>query len=366
MTISPANADHPSPRPQRAPVAFPRMAALPHVTDDRFVLEDGIWCRPDERRDERWSADAAVDPIHAAISATGTEAERIKSAPDLEFLLEQAVDGVVLDLGCGYGRVAKYLLPVRAFDGYVGIDGSLTMLELFRERYHSNELEQNTPLLLIHGSIDDIKLADASVDNVVISAVLLHNSKQVTRAVVREAHRVLRPGGRLVVLSDLPNSRTLATLPNRLYVAALELTGHGDRNGPVRPYSRAEVDALLRRLRGCPCPPEGTRVPPEASPRPPPIHQRLVPRARSRSRAAMGRAPDTSPDARPLVCQRPSQRDSLTVALEGVERRIAGAAANIPRNIAASTVSVCAPKRGLSLSQIAITTSSTRVARMHR
>jgi SAM-dependent methyltransferase len=221
------------------------MAVLPEITDDRLVLRDGIWCSPDEHPYERWSADAAVDPIHAALAATGVDAERAKSRPDIEFLVDQAVDGILVDLGCGYGRVAKYLLPLRPFDGYVGIDGSMTMLRLFRERYQSNELERNTPLLLLHGSIDDIKLADASVDTVVIAAVLLHNPKHVTRTVVREARRVLRPGGRLIVLSDLPNSRTLAALPNHLHVTALELSGHGDRNGPVRTYSRSEVHALF-------------------------------------------------------------------------------------------------------------------------
>jgi SAM-dependent methyltransferase len=221
------------------------MAVLPVVADDRLVLQEGIWCSPDEHPYERWSADAAVDPIHAALAATGVDAERTKSRPDIEFLLDRAVDGILLDLGCGYGRVAKYLLPARAFDGYVGIDGSMTMLRLFRERYDSNELERSTPLLLMHGSIDDIKLEDASVDTVVIAAVLLHNPKRVTRAVVREARRVLRQGGKLIVLSDLPNSRTLAALPNRLYVMALELSGHGDRNGPVRTYSRGEVEALF-------------------------------------------------------------------------------------------------------------------------
>src|ERR1700737_3307911 len=157
------------------------MAAVPDITDDRLVLQDGIWRRPDEHPRERWSADAAVDPIHAALATTGVDAERAKSPPGIEFLLDHAMDGVLLDLGCGYGRLAKYLLPLRAFDCYVGIDGSMTMLQLFRERYHSSELERNTPLLLMHGSIDDVKLADASVDTVVIAAVLLHNPKQVTR-----------------------------------------------------------------------------------------------------------------------------------------------------------------------------------------
>jgi SAM-dependent methyltransferase len=121
----------------------------------------------------------------------------------------------------------------------------MTMLRLFRERYQASRLERKTPLLLMHGSIDDIKLGDASVDTVVIAAVLLHNPKAVTRTVVREARRALRPGGRLIVLNDLPNSRTPAALPSRLYVMALALSGDGDRNGPVRTYSRSEVDALF-------------------------------------------------------------------------------------------------------------------------
>jgi ubiquinone/menaquinone biosynthesis C-methylase UbiE len=221
------------------------MAVLPDVTDPCLVLDDGIWYRPGEQQYERWSADAAADPIHAVISGTGIDAERAKSREDVGFFLERAVDGIVLDLGCGYGRVAKYVLPLRTFAGYIGIDGSMTMLRLFRERYQSSGLEGTTPLLLIHGAIDDVKLADASVDNVVLSAVLLHNSKHITRRVVREARRVLRPGGRLFVLSDLPNSRTLAALPSSLYVLALQLTGRGERNGPVRSYSRSEVVRLF-------------------------------------------------------------------------------------------------------------------------
>ncbi len=116
------------------------------------------------------------------------------------------------------------------------------MLQLFRDRYDASELEQRTPLLLVQSAIDDVKLPDASVDTVVIAAVLLHNPKPVTRAVLREAHRVLRPGGRILVLNDLPNSRTPATLPNRLYVLALEVSGR-------RRPERTGTDVLARRGR---------------------------------------------------------------------------------------------------------------------
>ncbi len=221
------------------------MAVPSGVTDDGLVLHDGIWSAPDARPQDRWSADAAVDPIHAALATSGVDAERTKSRRNVEFLLEHVLDGSLLDLGCGYGRVAKYLLPVRTFDRYVGLDGSLTMLRLFHDRYAASELEQRTPLVLLHGSIDDVKLADGSVDTVVVAAVLLHNPKRVTRAVVREAHRVLRPGGRLLVFNDLPNASTPAALANRVYVFGLDLLGHGDRNGPVRTWSRHEVEELF-------------------------------------------------------------------------------------------------------------------------
>ena len=58
------------------------------------------------------------------------------------------------------------------------------MLQLFRDRYDASTLEQRTPLLLVQSAIDDVKLPDASVDTVVIAAVLLHNPKPMTRAVL--------------------------------------------------------------------------------------------------------------------------------------------------------------------------------------
>jgi SAM-dependent methyltransferase len=218
---------------------------LPAIADHDMVEVDGIWQGSDQGYEDRWSALAAVDAVHAAISTTGDDAEAAKSADQIEMVLREASDGVILDVGCGYGRIAKYVLPVREFDGYVGLDGSITMLRLFRDRYRNNAPEQRTPLMLLHGRIDDVRLSDGSVDNVVIVGVLLHNPKKVARRVIAEARRVLRAGGKLIVMHDLPNSTTAAALPGHLYLGLLALLGRRDLNGPLRYWSKSQVRRLF-------------------------------------------------------------------------------------------------------------------------
>ena len=125
--------------------------------------------------------------------------KRESLAPDIEFLLDSLVDGVVLDLGCGYGRLAKYALPRRSFETYIGLDGSLTMLGLFADRYRTDESEHGTPLMLIHSRIETIPLPDGSVDNVVIAGVLLHNSRRITHQINSRGEAgpaARRPAGR--------------------------------------------------------------------------------------------------------------------------------------------------------------------------
>jgi SAM-dependent methyltransferase len=236
------------------------------LSDPDFVLIGDIWRRPSAQVNDRWSADASVDPIHTAISVSSEDAEARKSAPDIELLLDSVHDGTILDLGCGYGRLAKYVLPRRSFDTYIGLDGSMTMLNLFAERYRAREPEQRTPLMLVHSPIDKIPLPASAVDNVVISGVLLHNSRATTRRVVDEVKRVLRPGGRFIVLSDLPNGHTLAAVQGKLYLAALALIGRGQENGPVRDYSLAQTRSLFAAFRDVRVETKGLAILPKSFP----------------------------------------------------------------------------------------------------
>jgi SAM-dependent methyltransferase len=101
----------------------------------------------------------------------------------------------VLDLGSGAG--ADVLISARRVGPsgrVIGLDMTAEMLELAR-RNASEAGVANAEF--VEGHIEDIPLADASVD-VVISNCVINLSADKQR-VLREAARVLRPGGRFAV-----------------------------------------------------------------------------------------------------------------------------------------------------------------------
>jgi ubiquinone/menaquinone biosynthesis C-methylase UbiE len=207
---------------------------------------NGYYARPDATGAHTiWDSLAEDNPIHAAISVSDEREESLKSRPIIDLLAAELPPGRVLDLGCGYGRVAKYLLAQRTFEAYVGVDGSITMLKLFEQRYATREVERRTPVILVHSTIEDTLLDDNSVDAVLSCAVLLHNRKPVCEKAIEEAYRVLKPGGKLLLLASFPNKYTMNGLLGAAYHGVYSLKGESDRNGPVRYFSEKEVRGFL-------------------------------------------------------------------------------------------------------------------------
>jgi ArsR family transcriptional regulator len=99
----------------------------------------------------------------------------------------------VADLGAGEGLISQ-LLARNARQVWC-IDNSPRMVEVGTELARKNDLTNLTYKL---GDIEQVPLADESVDLAILSQAL-HHARHPQRA-VDEAHRILRPGGQILIL----------------------------------------------------------------------------------------------------------------------------------------------------------------------
>ncbi len=105
---------------------------------------------------------------------------------------------VVADLGCGTGQLSAAVAPFVA--RVIAVDESRAMLDAARRR-----LEGHANVDLRQGDLESLPLEDASVD-VTLLVLALHHAVEPER-VLREARRVLAPGGRLLVVDMVPHER---------------------------------------------------------------------------------------------------------------------------------------------------------------
>jgi ubiquinone/menaquinone biosynthesis C-methylase UbiE len=123
-----------------------------------------------------------------------------------------------LDLGCGPGAFSDLF----AHGEYVGLD---------MNRRYIDHAQRRRPGSFVVGDARRTELPDQRFDQVLIFGLLHHLSDEDARAVLAETTRVLRPGGRALVIEDIPA------------ISRLNLIGHlihrienGEHIRPVEAY----------------------------------------------------------------------------------------------------------------------------------
>src|SRR5258708_10525850 len=105
---------------------------------------------------------------------------------------------VVGDLGCGTGQVSQAIAPFVA--RVVAVDGSAPMLQAAKKR-----LQGFDNVDLRRGELEALPIDDARLDAATLMLVL-HHLPEPERA-LGEVARVLKPGGRVILVDRLPHDR---------------------------------------------------------------------------------------------------------------------------------------------------------------
>lgn len=138
---------------------------------------------------------------------------------------------VVLDVGCGTGTLALALVADNRTAAVTGIDPSPEMVQLARRK----AAKAGRSVSFEVGVVEDLPYADETFDLVTSSLMWHHLPTDIRDAALAEVRRVLKPGGRFVLMDFASESHSRGG-------HVLSLLGHG--RGP------ATADGLVTKLIG--------------------------------------------------------------------------------------------------------------------
>lgn len=186
-----------------------------------------------------WDAAARADAHDAILTAATPDQFEASGANDAERVRRwlPGSDAAVLNIGCGVGRVEKYLAPMVGELWAVDVSGE--MIARARKR-----LEGLANVHLREVGNDEFLRAfeDGRFDAVFSFLVLQHLEKEDAARYLRDALRVLRPGG--IFVGQFPNH--LSPEYTRAFFAGLDLPSRSP--GRVRTYTEPEVRHTLETL----------------------------------------------------------------------------------------------------------------------
>ena len=141
-----------------------------------------------------------------------TEEKRViakELMPYASRIRQQGRNPRLLDLGCGTGELASIFL--RAGYEYFGIDIEPERIAYARKTYPKGKFHVMDAARL--------RYPNAYFDQILVTGVLHHLSDEQVRDIVREMRRVLRPGGRALVMEDIALRGSLNLLGALVHLA---------------------------------------------------------------------------------------------------------------------------------------------------
>lgn len=117
----------------------------------------------------------------------------------------------ILDLGCGVGLSTFSLQDIYPEAQVTGLDLSPHFLAV--ANYQSQQQPTPSAIRWVHAAAEDTGLPDASFDFISLFLVCHELPQAPTRAILREARRLLRPGGHLGIMDMNPASPAFTKMP---------------------------------------------------------------------------------------------------------------------------------------------------------
>lgn len=197
-------------RRNEGPASFYRLAA-----DDLSPVARGVWAAVRESAVTGSEAEEDARRLAAVIAQRRMDSETFfgRVGGDWSVVRQQLFgdsftasallsllpsEWTVADLGCGTGEAAELLAPV--VKRVLAIDQSASMLDAARER-----LSGVGNVQFVEGKLEELPLAAGAADAAVIVLVLHHVSD--TMRVLREARRIVKAGGPVVVIDMVRHDR---------------------------------------------------------------------------------------------------------------------------------------------------------------
>ena len=136
----------------------------------------------------------------------------------------------ILDLGCGTGSTTIMLAQAFPDAEVIGLDLSPQMLVM--SEYKAQQL--GLKIEWVHGRAETTKFADDEFDVVTASLLFHETPNNISQAVLKEAYRLLKPGGQVIILDGHQK-----TLRNTIWLTDIFEEPY------IKEYAAGSVDAWL-------------------------------------------------------------------------------------------------------------------------